>query len=131
MTHELLPLRDLVEPVVLSTAEDGTPRLVGSRCRHCDARAFPRRTVCFGCLGSDLEDMPLSTSGRLYSYSTVRVSASREVPYTLGYVDLPEGPRVLAHLAGELDGYTVDQRVRLEVAADGSWAFGPDTEVSA
>ncbi|MQA78855.1 MAG: hypothetical protein GEV10_10335 [Streptosporangiales bacterium] len=129
MTTEPLPLDDLTDPVVLWRASDGEPaRLLGSRCRTCDARAFPSRSLCFGCLGTDLEPLALGPAGVLYSYSTVRVSASRAVPYTLGYVDLPEGPRVLAELGGDPDRYRPDQPVHLAVAADGSWSFVPAEE---
>lgn len=44
---------------------------------------------------------PASASGRLCSWSTVHVSASRATPYTLGYVDLDDGLRVLALLDGD------------------------------
>ena len=56
---------------------------------------------------------PACATGRLYSWSTVHVSASRPVPYTLGYVDLDDGRRVLAQLDGEAGELRMDGPVRL------------------
>lgn len=67
---------------------------------------------------------PACTTGRLYSWSTVHVSASRPVPYTLGYVDLDDGLRVLATLAGDIAELRVDGPVRL-VAGRGELTFAP------
>jgi uncharacterized OB-fold protein len=124
MTTEPRPLTDLRAVPVIRPATGGDPaRLIGSRCRSCDARSFPTRTICFECLGDDLEEILLGPDGTLYSFSTVHVSASRRVPYTIGYVDLAEGPRVLARLAGDPARYTPDDRVTLAVADDGDWSF--------
>jgi len=46
-----------------------------------------------------MEKIKLSSKGKLYSYSIVQVAPKRFLPpYTLGYVDLPEGVRVLGQL---------------------------------
>jgi uncharacterized OB-fold protein len=124
MTTQPQPLADLAPVAALWPANDGDPaRLVGSECRSCQARSFPARTLCFQCLGDNLADIPLGPEGTLYSFATVHVSASRATPYTIGYIDLPEGPRVLARLAGDPGAYTPDDPVRLVVADDGDWSF--------
>lgn len=64
-------------------------------------------------------DRPENVSGRLYTWSTVHVSASRPVPYTLGYVDLEDGLRVLAVLAGPSGELQLDGPVRLMAGPDG------------
>lgn len=56
---------------------------------------------------------PACATGRLYSWSTVHVSASRPVPYTLGYVDLDDGLRVLALLDGDAAELRMDGPVQL------------------
>jgi uncharacterized OB-fold protein len=44
-------------------------------------------------------EVALSNQGRLYSWTIVRVAGPGfATPYALGYVDLPEGVRVLAQL---------------------------------
>ena len=41
----------------------------------------------------------MSSRGKLYSYSIVQVAPKRFLPpYALGYVDLPEGVRVLGQM---------------------------------
>ncbi len=62
--------------------------------------------------------------GMLYSHSTVHVSASRETPYTIGYVDFPNGLRVLAGVRGADAGLGCDVPVRL-AHADGQWFVAP------
>ena len=61
---------------------------------------------------------PACATGRLYSWSTVHVSASRPVPYTLGYVDLDDGLRVLARLDGDPGALRMDGPVRLVPGPD-------------
>jgi len=63
-------------------------------------------------------DRPESVGGRLYTWSTVHVSASRPVPYTLGYVDLDDGLRVLVQLAGDPGEFQMDGPVRLVPGCD-------------
>lgn len=80
---------------------DDDGRLVGSRCPACGAHFFPSRQVCARCLAEDLETAVLSTRGTLYTYTVVRQSVPGfEAPYVLGYVDLPEGVRVLGQIVG-------------------------------
>lgn len=63
-------------------------------------------------------DRPEFVGGRLYTWSTVYVSASRPVPYTLGYVDLDDGLRVLARLDGDPGALRMDGPVRLVPGPD-------------
>jgi uncharacterized protein len=67
---------------------------------------------------------PACATGRLYSWSTVHVSASQPVPYTLGYVDLDDGLRVLARLDGDTSELRMDGPVRL-AAGRGGLTFAP------
>lgn len=84
-------------PTESVAADKGT--LMASRCAPCGVVAYPPLRQCPKCWG-ELDAQPLSNRGRLYTYSTVHVApAGRSVPYTIGYVDLPEGARVFAHLA--------------------------------
>lgn len=88
-------------PGLLELAEGGVGRLVGSRCPACGARFFPPRHVCSRCLAEPLEPAALSTRGTVYTYTVVHQAAPGfETPYVLGYVDLPEGVRVLGQVAG-------------------------------
>jgi uncharacterized OB-fold protein len=110
---------------------DGVPWLCGSRCARCAALTFPARAICHRCAGTNLEPAEIGTDGRLYSWSTVRVSSSRSVPYTIGYVDLPGGVRVLAFIEGDPASLRPDCAVRLIARggagdSDGELVFAPD-----
>ncbi len=47
------------------------PRLLGSHCRHCGARHFPRVDSCPYCGTPDPDDCDLSPNGRLWAWTTV------------------------------------------------------------
>ena len=61
-------------PALEGWLRDGAePALLGTRCRSCGAYLFPReRFACRnpGCAGRDLEEVPLSRRGRLWSYTS-------------------------------------------------------------
>lgn len=109
-TPAWVPLR----PGVLELGPDGQGRLLGSRCPACGACFFPPVEVCARCLNGELEQAPLGTRGTLYTFTVVHQSTPAfPAPYVLGYVDLPEGVRVLGQIAGvEPD----DVRVGMELA---------------
>lgn len=93
------------------------PRLLGSRCGDCGVRVFPARSFCPAC---DSEAAPagvaLAPEGTVFSFTTVRQApGNRPVPYTLAYVDLDDGVRVLAQLdrSPGATGVHIGQRVRL------------------
>ena len=88
-------------PGELDLHEDGSGNLLGSRCKSCGAHFFPIREACSGCLSTDLETVGFSTEGTLYTYSVVRQSTPDfQVPYLLGYVDFPEGVRIMGQISG-------------------------------
>lgn len=78
---------------------DGQPVLVASRCQECGARIFPPVEVCPDCMAEDLARFRLAPHGTLYSWSVVHAApAGWTTPYIAGYVDLPDGVRVFAHI---------------------------------
>ncbi len=75
--------------------------LLGQRCRQCQVYVFGPAVFCQACSSGDLESVQLSRQGTLYSFTVVRVPPAGwpgKVPYTLGEVELPEGPHVLAEI---------------------------------
>lgn len=97
------------------------PRLLGTRCRDCGEHFFPRRAICARCLSGATEDCELSANGTLYSFTFVHFplfgSTNMEhfSGYGVGQVDLPEGPRIQAPLAGGQEEFVVGQEVQLEL----------------
>ena len=100
---------------------DGAVLLRGSRSASSGSMAFPAREVCMDTGARDMEDFFFGPRGRLYSYSTIRVSSSRPVPYTLGYIDFDNGVRVLAHVRGDEAELACD--IEVETATDGQQWF--------
>ena len=95
---KIIPIREGLFRMLSEAGEK--PCLLGSRCKTCAQLSFPPRKVCSGCLGEEMEVIPLGTEGKLYSYTIVEYPAPGLVgPYAIGYVDLPEGVRVFSILA--------------------------------
>lgn len=92
LTGRLLSDRDVARV-------DGEPRLRAARCLDCDTRVFPAPAVCPSCNGERMAELALSDTGTLYACSTVHIAPPMwETPYTIGYVDLPEGVRVFGKI---------------------------------
>lgn len=124
MSAEADPL-NLINPALVAVSEAGEPRLCGGRCAACGALSFPRAEVCTECLSTDVETVALPGEGRLYSYSVVHQAPKGwDVPYVLGYVDLPDGLRVLAHIDAPPAAVAIDQKVRLSLGVVGADAEG-------
>ncbi|MDR7555868.1 MAG: Zn-ribbon domain-containing OB-fold protein [Armatimonadota bacterium] len=124
---EAVPLR----PGLFVAGADGALHLAGSRCPRCGACYFPPRLVCARCLHGALETVALSRQGTVYTYTVVHQSTPEfATPYVLAYVDLPDGVRVLAPLAGigpdeVAIGLPVELRVEpVRVGADGRPILG-------
>jgi uncharacterized OB-fold protein len=91
----------------------GRPQLIGSHCLDCDVRLSPPVSVCPNCASENLDTEEQPRAGLLYTFTIVRVGpATLSQPFGIGYVDLPNGVRVLAHLKGE--GWRIDQPVVLD-----------------
>jgi uncharacterized OB-fold protein len=119
------PVRDLSEEAGRVMPDDeGRLRLVGSRCRDCLSVVFPPAGICLECGSTQCEEVALAAHGVLYSFSTVHVSAARPTPYTIGYVDLEDGVRVLAPIENGV-AIWCDMPARLLVSADGSYVCEP------
>jgi uncharacterized OB-fold protein len=81
----------------LPSSPSEKPYLIGSKCRSCGESFFPARLCCRQCSSEDMEEIALSQTGTLYSFTTIRVKPPHyigEVPYIVGIVELPEGERI-------------------------------------
>ena len=90
--------------------------LVGSRCSSCGATSWPSRAICHRCGSPAVDETDFARDGSLLTYTTVWVPRpGLEVPYTLGQVELQDGPVVFAHVRGLQEGARVPSPVRLVV----------------
>jgi len=97
-------------------------KVVGSVCDDCGLAAFPPVRVCRNCQRPNQTLTSLGDRGTLYSYTTVHVASGRPVPYTVGYIDLERGVRILGPLAIPEDQIACDVPVALTQGESG-WAF--------
>ena len=75
--------------------------LIGSECQSCKQMFFPAKKVCLDCYSEDLIQKPLSNTGKLYSFTMVRIPTQNfKAPYAIGWVELSEGVRVFSQIRG-------------------------------
>lgn len=97
------------------------PRLLGTKCLSCGEHFYPRRAVCAQCMSPQTADVEMDARGTLYSYTFVHfplfgsMNMEHADGYGVGQIDLPEGPRVQAPLAGKQAEFRVGQTVRGEL----------------
>lgn len=80
--------------------------LVIKRCTHCGQALPPEAMVCTSCAHTELEWQSAAGEGRLISWTVVHRAPNRAyadlVPYTVGIIELSEGP----WLYGRIDAAT-------------------------
>ncbi len=97
------------------------PMILGTRCESCGEYFFPRRAICAKCLSEQTADVELPGRGTLYSYTFVHIplfgstNIEHMEGYGVGQVDLPEGPRIQAPLAGKQGDFRIGQPVEAEL----------------
>lgn len=126
-----------VRPVTDGLFTVDPPRLLGSRCRQCDAPHFPRRDRCPYCSAEGCEPVELSPRGRLWAFTAVTAPPPGylgDTPYGFGVVELEDGLRVIARVTeSDPSRLSLDQAVHLvidELATDEdgtvvTYAFAP------
>jgi uncharacterized OB-fold protein len=78
-------------------------KLLGLKCRQCNAITVPPKMACRQCGSNDMEVIELKTNGKIKTFTTVFVGAEGregEVPYILVIVELEEGPWLMGNLEG-------------------------------
>jgi uncharacterized OB-fold protein len=80
------------------TLDDAAPALIGTRCKACGTYFFPKETTFCrnpNCAGSEFEEVPLSTRGKLWSFTDNRYAPPKPYmasdpfePYAVAAVEL-------------------------------------------
>lgn len=77
------------------------------QCDDCGTVVFYPRAHCTGCVGGNLSWKTATGQGTVYTFSVVRQSYHpffrALVPYAVAWIDLDEGPRMLANITGVED----------------------------
>jgi len=107
----MMATRSIADPRPRIVEVGGSHLLDGGRCRegHALLRTFARCPRC----GAAVDEARFGPLGRVWSYTSVHIGSRPDetVPYTLAYVDLVDGPRVLLRLPGNPAG--VGANIRL------------------
>ena len=73
----------------------------GVRCKSCGYRAAFQRPRCPNCR-EEVEPASFGPGGVVWASTVVRIKVGEyEPPYGLAYVNVDDGPRVLAHTPGD------------------------------
>ena len=89
-------------------------------CEVCRAYVWTPRARCYECGSDALTWRQLSGAGEVFSFTIIRQIAGRgasaffaaEIPYVLALIELEEGPRMLARLAGcDVDAVEIGMKV--------------------
>ena len=111
----IIPFKPGVMHLATSDADD--EHLIGSKCQSCGAVAFPRRVVCHKCRSDSVSEIALSKRGKLASFTVAWAAPEgMKPPLILGYIDLPEGVRLLSMVTGvepSKDALEVGQEMEL------------------
>jgi uncharacterized OB-fold protein len=91
-------------------------QLVAQRCGQCGVLRHPPRPMCPHCHSLDVDVVPLSGRGTLYSYAVLHhpQNPAFDYPVLAALVDLEEGVRILSNL---VDVAPDDIRIGMRVEA--------------
>jgi uncharacterized OB-fold protein len=114
------------ESLVSAPAADGSVRLLLSRC-ECGAVAFPPRSRCAACSGTNISIVEAPGTGTVFSWTTM---PGTEPPRVVGMVKLSDGAVVQGYIAAPRESMRVDLPVRSVAAPipgseDAGYAFEP------
>lgn len=102
---------------LIAETEGGT-RLIGRKCKKCGKIQFPQKGVCMYCLSDDGEDVLIGEHAKLFSFTTTYSPAANfQPPFTVGYLELPEGVRIFSQIREEEDvSLRIGMDMELELA---------------
>ena len=98
------------------------PYLIGSECGSCGEIYFPKKTAdyCTHCHYNSLREVRLSRTGVVAAFTVSEQAPSGgfykgKVPYAYGFVDLPEGVRILTQFATDFETLQIGKTVELTI----------------
>ncbi len=105
------------------------PHLLGSRCTSCKSYFFPKETLFCrnpGCVGREFEEVPLSRSGKVWSFTNncyqppqPYVSPDPFVPYAIAAVELDDEKMVvLGQVAAGTDASELKVGMHVELVLE-------------
>lgn len=94
--------------------------LQGSQCQRCGEVAFGVTQSCQNCASNQMQVIPLSRDGVLWTYTVIRSRPPGDykgptpfVPFGEGLVELPEGIRIKSPLGGSPEQLKIGMTMKL------------------
>ena len=83
-------------------------KIMGSRCKKCQALYLPPRPICIKCNGDEMEWVEMKGKGKLAAFTCIGIGPAfmaeegfgRDNPYCSGVVELEEKVRIDARIEG-------------------------------
>jgi hydroxymethylglutaryl-CoA synthase len=102
-------------PVYVWREKEANIRLVGQRCKKCQAVQFPHRHICTNCRSrEELEPTPLERMGTIFTFTHDYVFPNEFGPVTMVVIDLDGGGRIFTQMTDYDPSYVkIGDRVRL------------------
>lgn len=101
--------------------------LIGTKCKDCGEVFHPKRYVCLNCYSENLEQIDLSKSGKIFTYTITRVSypgSPVTAPFVTARILMPENVHVLTHITDiDIENVKIGSEVELYF-----WKSGEDEE---
>ncbi|HSD62496.1 MAG TPA: Zn-ribbon domain-containing OB-fold protein [Ignavibacteriaceae bacterium] len=92
-------------------------RLEAGRCKKCGIVYFPPRQYCGECKSKEFETVKLSDTGKLLTYTIIRIAPSnfsKETPYAVGIIELNDSVKLTAQITdADLNNLEIGQNVKL------------------
>lgn len=108
------PMPDLDQPLTAAFfAAAKQQHLVVQRCQACGYLRWPPGPMCPQCQTVGGEWVDVRPRGTLYSFATyhraMAPAFADDVPYSVGLIELDDGPRMYGRLVGNYDNASVGQ----------------------
>lgn len=93
-------------------------RLEAAKCRGCGLVCFPPRVICPRCGSREFDKAKLAGSGKLLTYTIIRVAPQQfedQAPYAVGIAELDDGVSLTAQIVDcDFSKLAVGMRVKVE-----------------
>lgn len=89
-------------------------KLLGCVCEGCDNLMLPPRMICNKCGSTDLKEHCFDGKGTIKTKTTIYVPLTKFQdlsPYTVGIIELDEGPSITGMILGEIDKIKIGAKV--------------------
>jgi uncharacterized OB-fold protein len=76
-------------------------RLEANKCNGCGKIFFPPRLICSVCQSKDLEKTKLAETGKVITYTIIRVPPHQfvdQAPYAVGIIELDDGVKIMGQI---------------------------------